>query len=181
VTINGIPLHPLIVHAAVVLVPLAALFAIAYAVLPSRRWQTRTPAAVLAVAAAVAVWLAGATGDSLKAKLHENTSLIQTHEHYAGLLQAAMWVLAALTVVAWWSLPHHNPLPDKDHRRGVTTLAKPLVVLLPVVAVVTLVLVVLTGDAGARAVWGHGGRNSAVPAVVTPALPGSAPTSTMAS
>jgi uncharacterized membrane protein len=166
-TINGIPLHPLVVHAAVVLVPLAALFAIAYAVLPSRRWQTRTPAAVLAVAAAVTVWLAGATGDSLKEKLHENTSLIETHEHYAGLLQASMGVLAALTVVAWWSLPHHNPLPDKDHRRGVTTLAKPLVVLLPTAAVVTLVLVVLTGDAGARAVWGHGGRNGAAAVVST--------------
>jgi hypothetical protein len=61
--------------------------------------------------------------------------------------------------VAWWSLPHHNPLPDKDHKEGVTTLAKPLVLLLPVAAVTVLVLVVLTGDAGARAVWGTGGRN----------------------
>jgi uncharacterized membrane protein len=170
VTINGIPPHPLIVHAAVVLVPLAALFATAYAVLPSRRWQTRTPAAVLSVAAAVAVWLAAATGDSLKSSLHEDTSLIQTHEHWAGLLQAAMWVLAALVVVAWWSLPHHNPLPDKDHKQGVTTLAKPLVVLLPVAAATVLVLVVLTGDAGARAVWGTGGRNSGS----TPALSSSA-------
>jgi uncharacterized membrane protein len=159
VTINGIPLHPLIVHAAVVLVPLAALFATAYAVLPTRRWQTRTPAVVLAVVAAISVWLAAATGDSLKSRLHEDTSLIQTHEHWAGLLQAATWVLAALVVVAWWSLPHHNPLPDKDHKEGVTTLAKPLVLLLPVAAVTVLVLVVLTGDAGARAVWGTGGRN----------------------
>jgi uncharacterized membrane protein len=159
VTINGIPLHPLIVHAAVVLVPLAALFATAYAVLPSRRWQTRTPAVVLAVVAAVSVWLAAATGDNLKGRLNENTSLIQTHEHWAGLLQAATWVLAALVVVAWWSLPHHNPLPDKDHKQGVTTLAKPLVLLLPVAAVTVLVLVVLTGDAGARAVWGTGGRD----------------------
>ena len=81
-TINGIPLHPLVVHAAVVLVPLAALLAIAYAVLPSRRWQTRTPAVVVALVA----------GDNLKARLHEDTTLIQTHEHWAGLLQTAMWV-----------------------------------------------------------------------------------------
>ena len=171
-TINGIPPHPLVVHAAVVLVPLAALFAIAYAVLPSRRWQTRTPAVVLAVVAAISVWLAAATGDNLKSRLHEDTSLIQTHEHWAGLLQAATWVLAALVLVAWWSLPHHNPLPDKDHKEGVTTLAKPLVVLLPVAAVTVLVLVVLTGDAGARAVWGTGGRNggsSASPASVASA------------
>ena len=154
VTLNGIPLHPLIVHAAVVLVPLAALFAVAYAVLPNRRWQTRHPAIVLSVVAAVSVWLAAATGDNLKQRLHENTAMIHTHETYAGYLQAATWVLAALTAIAWWSLPHHNPLPDKDHREGVTTLAKPLVVLLPLAAVAVLVLVVLTGDAGARAVWG---------------------------
>lgn len=165
-TINGIPLHPLVVHAAVVLVPLAALFAILYAVLPARRWQTRTPAAVLAVGAALAVQLASMTGDQLQEKLDENTSLIQTHEQWAGLLQAAMWVLAAMMVIGWWALPHENPLPDKDHREGVTVLAKPLVILLPVAAAAVLVLVVLTGDAGARAVWGSGGRNSSAPALV---------------
>jgi uncharacterized membrane protein len=164
VTINGIPLHPLIVHAAVVLVPLAALFAGGYALLPRRRWQTRTPAAVLAVGAALSVQLAAMTGDQLKETLHENTSMIQTHEQWAGYLQAAMWVLAALMVVGWWALPHENPLPDKDHREGVTVLAKPLVVLLPVAAVSVLVLVFLTGDAGARAVWGHQGSGSSTAA-----------------
>jgi uncharacterized membrane protein len=166
VTINGIPLHPLIVHAAVVLVPLAALFAILYAVLPARRWQTRTSAVVLAIGAALAVQLASMTGDQLKENLNENTALIHTHEQWAGLLQAAMWVLAALMVIGWWALPHENPLPDQDHREGVSVLAKPLVVLLPVAAVAVMVLVVLTGDAGARAVWGHGGRNGTAVASV---------------
>ncbi|MGZ4447750.1 MAG: DUF2231 domain-containing protein [Nocardioides sp.] len=153
-TIHGIPLHPLIVHAAVVLVPLGAAFAVAYAVLPKRRWQTRNPALVLTVVGALSVWLAAATGDSLKAKLHENTAIIHTHETYAGYLQVAMWVLAAFTAVAWWTMPHHNPLPDKDHREGVTTLARPLMVLLPLAAAAVMVLVVMTGDAGARSVWG---------------------------
>jgi hypothetical protein len=157
-TIHGVPAHPLVVHAAVVLVPLAALLASSYAVWPRRRWQTRTPATVLAVAAAASVQLATMTGDQLKSRLHEDTSLIHTHEHYAGLLQTAMWVLAGLVVVAWWALPHENPLPDKDHRKGVTVVAKPLVALLPLASAAVLVLVVLTGDAGARAVWGTGGR-----------------------
>jgi hypothetical protein len=167
-TVNGIPAHPLVVHAAVVLVPLAALLATAYAVWPRWRWQTRTPAAVLAVVAAASVQLAAMTGDQLKSSLHEDTSLIHTHEQYAGLLQAAMWVLAGLMVIAWWALPHENPLPDKDHREGVTVLARPLVALLPLASAAVLVLVVLTGDAGARAVWGTGGRDSGatgVPAV----------------
>jgi hypothetical protein len=71
-----------------------------------------------------------------------------------------MWVLAALMVIAWWALPHHNPLPDQDHRSGSRVLAWPLVVLVPICSVAVLVLVVMTGDAGARAVWGTGGRHS---------------------
>jgi uncharacterized membrane protein len=160
ITVHGVPAHPLVVHAAVVLVPLAALFTAAYAVWPRRRWQTRNPAVVLAVAAALSVQLATLTGGQLKDHLHEDTSLIHTHEQYAGYLQAAMWVLAGLMVVAWWALPHENPLPDKDHQSGVRLLAWPLTVVVPVAAVAVLVLVVMTGDAGARAVWGSGGRDS---------------------
>ena len=167
VTINGIPLHPLVVHAAVVLVPLAALFAAAYAALPRRRWQTRHPAVVLAVVAAVSVQLAAMTGDQLKESLHEDTSLIRAHEQWAGLLQVGCWILAGLMVIAWWALPHESPLPDRDHRPGVALLARPLVILLPVASVAVLVLVVLTGDAGARAVWGGRGGGSAQHATTT--------------
>jgi hypothetical protein len=41
-TFAGLPLHPLVVHAAVVLTPLAALLVVGSAVLP--RWLTRWPA-----------------------------------------------------------------------------------------------------------------------------------------
>ena len=160
ISVHGIPAHPLVVHAAVVLVPLAILFVAAYALWPRRRWQTRTPAIVLAIAAALSVQLATMTGDQLKNRLHEDTALIHTHERYAGYLQAAMWVLAALMAVAWWALPHENPLPDKEHRSGVRPLAWPLTILVPIVSLAVLVLVVLTGDAGARAVWGTSGRDS---------------------
>jgi len=170
-TINGIPAHPLIVHAAVVLVPLGALFAAAYGLWPSRRWQTRTPAVVLAVGAALSVQLAAMTGDQLKSRLHEDTALIHTHEQYAGYLQAAMWVLAGIMVIAWWALPHENPLPDKDHQSGIRALAWPLTVLLPLAALTVLVLVVMTGDAGARAVWGDAGRKSGTAAPLLRASP----------
>jgi uncharacterized membrane protein len=169
ISIHGIPAHPLVVHAAVVLVPLAAVFAAASAVWPARRWQTRTPAAVLAIVAAASVQLAAMTGDQLKVHLHEDSPLIQTHEHWAGLLQAASWVLAGLMLVAWWALPHENPLPDKDHQHGVRLLSWPLTVLLPVVSLVVLVLVVLTGDAGAKAVWGSGGTRSGATGSLRPA------------
>lgn len=155
-TIHGIPLHPLIVHAAVVLVPLACAGAVAYAVLTKHRWLTRTPTLLAAAAAAVSVQLAAMTGDELKDRLNEHTKIIATHEMWAGRLQAAAWVMLVIVAAAWWSLPHHNPLPEKGHHEGVTVLSKPLVVLLVIAAVAVLVLVVLTGDAGARAVWGPG-------------------------
>ncbi len=39
-------------------------------------------------------------------------------------------------------------------RRASAALEKPLMVLVPLAAVAVLVLVVITGDAGAKAVWG---------------------------
>lgn len=148
-TINGLPLHPLVIHAAVVFAPVAGLLAIAYMV-PRWRHHLRWPVLVVAVLAAVLVWFASATGDSLKhtadlrSAMAANPALaraIHHHEDLAGKLQASTWALAALAALVWWF--HHRP----GWIRNV------LLVLLPVCGVAALVLVVLTGDAGARAVW----------------------------
>jgi uncharacterized membrane protein len=152
VEINGIPMHPLVVHAAVVFVPLAALAVIAF-VVPKWRWAARWPALVVVALAAGSVQLAAMTGDSLKEKVGRS-ALIETHEMWAGRLQTATWVMAALTLVAFWSLPHVTRVSGgRDKPARVAVLERPLVVLLPVAAVAVVVLVVLTGDAGARAVW----------------------------
>ena len=150
------PIHPLVVHAAVVLVPLAALAVITMA-LPRWRWLARWPALLTAAGAAGSVQLAALSGDDLKRRVGDS-ALIRTHEMWAGRLQAATWVLFGVTVVAFWALPHVTRLVGSTNRAAplagrVAVLEKPLVVLLPVLAVVVLVLVVLTGDAGARAVW----------------------------
>jgi uncharacterized membrane protein len=151
-TLNGLPLHPLVVHAAVVFVPLAALAAIAFTV-PKWRWAARWPALATAALAAGSVQLAAMTGDSLQHQVGRSP-LIETHEMWAGRLQAATWVLAALTLVGFWSLPHVTGLvAGKDKAARVAILGRPLLVLLPLAAVAVVVLVVLTGDAGARAVW----------------------------
>ena len=49
--VGGLPLHPLIVHAAVGIVPLAALFALLTALVPGWRWFTRWGALVAALGA----------------------------------------------------------------------------------------------------------------------------------
>jgi hypothetical protein len=151
-SINGLPLHPLVVHAAVVFVPLAALAVLAF-VVPRWRWAARWPALVGAVLAAGSVQLAAMTGDSLQRQVGRS-ALIETHEMWAGRLQTATWVLAALTLVAFWSLPHVTRIADGcDKQARLAVLERPLALLLPLAAVAVIVLVVLTGDAGARAVW----------------------------
>jgi hypothetical protein len=151
--INGIPLHPLVVHAAVVFVPLSALAVILMSV-PKWRWLARWPAAVLTVGAALSVQVATLTGEDLEESRNLESALIEDHAEWGERLQIAMWVLAAVTVLALWALPHVTRLAGgQDRAARVAALEKPLVLLLPVLAVVVLVLVVLTGDAGARSVW----------------------------
>ena len=151
--INGVPLHPLVIHAVVVFVPLAALAAIAMSV-PKWRWLARWPALLLTLGATAAAYVAKLTGAQLKEDRGLESPLVKTHEQWGDRLVTAMVVFAAVVVVAFWVLPHVTRLSGgKDRVTKVAALEKPLMVLLPLTAVVALVLVVITGDAGARAVW----------------------------
>jgi hypothetical protein len=154
------------VHAAVGLVPLAALSAVALVALPRARWASRWVALVAALGATGAVVLARSTGEALlrdRAFLTASQSpvrdLVRTHQERAGLLLWATIALAAVVVVAFLALPAPSALASRryDHV-GVEQAWLPpvLMVLLVVVAVFALVAVVLTGDSGARAVWSNG-------------------------
>ncbi len=153
--VNGIPAHPLVVHAAVVFIPLAVLGALVYHVSWWREW-VRWPLLVVAVLAFVLVWAAYLTGDDFKESQSffsdEATPLglqIEVHEGYADLLR---WVTTAFAVVvvlvAGWL----------HARRDVVK--KVAVAAMGVLAVVTLVYVVLTGEAGAKAVYPPAGYDS---------------------
>ncbi len=142
--INGLPLHPLLVHAAVVFGPLAALAAMVYAVLPSWRDRLRWPMAGLAVVAGLAIVAAYLSGNNFLDSRPELGQLpaVQTHEDRAGI---ALWVTLAFSVIAVATAWLHE-------RPGVVRVVT--TVLLGLSAVATLAIVVLTGDAGSRAVWG---------------------------
>jgi hypothetical protein len=155
---NGLPLHPLVVHATVVLVPLAALGAVLYAV-PTWRWLLRWPNLLVNLAAAVLVQVSVMSGKSFETSLEKTRglqpSLVHNHETWALRLRIAMFVLALIVILAVWALGYVSRLAGgADREARVPGLEKPLMVLLPVAAVAVLVLVFLTGDAGARAVWG---------------------------
>jgi hypothetical protein len=152
--INGLPLHPLVVHATVVLVPLGALGAILY-VVPSWRSLLRWPTLLVNLAAAVLVQLATMSGEDLEHDRKLFSPQVHTHEEWADKLRLAVFALTVIFVVAFWALGYVTRLTGgSDRASRVPALETGMMVLLPVAGVAVLVLVFLTGEAGARAVWG---------------------------
>ncbi len=159
-TIFGIPVHPLIVHATVVLVPTAALAVALAALWPRfRAWAGWGPLAV-AVAALVLTPLSTSSGESLEHRVGES-ALVQKHAELGDML--IWWVLPLAVLAAvlfWW---HRR---DRDARSG-RAISVALAVLPVLVAVGTLVQVVLIGHSGAKSAWSDAG--AALPAVSVPA------------
>jgi len=142
--INGPPLHPLVVHAAVIFGPIGALTAILYAVVPRLHERLRWPMLALALLATGSIVVAYLSGnDFLDSRPELGASpQVQTHEQRAENL---LWATLVFGVVAIGAAILHP-------RQGGVRIAVSAVLMLSAAAV--LVLVILTGDAGARAVWG---------------------------
>ena len=142
--INGLPLHPLVVHAAVVFGPLAALTALAYVVLPAWRDRLRWPMVVLALMGTGAITAAYFTGmnffNSRPPELQQ-LEILQTHRTRAIRL---FWVTLGFGILAVLAAWLHT-------RTGVVRVV--LNVLLGLAALAVLALAVLAGDSGSRAVW----------------------------
>ena len=156
--INGVPLHPLVIHAAVVFTPLAALSLIAFVALKARRGSLRLPTLALAVVAGGSILAAYLTGKNFLATrptLAANP-LVHDHQHRA---QQLLWVGLAFAVVAVIAVLM-APVPARVGTDGSGSevrqpaVANVFAVLAVLLAVATLVLVVMVGDLGARAVWG---------------------------
>lgn len=154
--IAGLPLHPLVVHAAVVLIPLSAVLAIAFAVLPGWRWLTRWPTALASVACVAIAYTATTSGRSLLNARPELRPLVATHMARGNLLAQMTVALAVVVLVAAYLLPGRSALASgKGTRESRTVVAdKVLPVLVVLVALAVVAQVVLTGDSGARALWG---------------------------
>jgi uncharacterized membrane protein len=145
--INGLPLHPLVVHAAVVFGPLAAVGAIVYAVVPTWRDRLRWPMLVLVLVATAAIWTAYFTGVNFRGskEFFNEGPLVDKIDKHQSLARTLRWVTTAFAIVAIVAAWLHA-------RVGAIRVV--LSAALSVAAVATLVYTVLTGDAGAQAVWG---------------------------
>ncbi|MFE6995454.1 DUF2231 domain-containing protein [Microbacterium sp. NPDC057659] len=150
--IAGLPLHPLLVHAVVVLTPLTALAVALAAVWPAARRRLGWAPPVAAVIVAGLVPVTVLAGQNLAATVGYTPAILQ---HEALGLMLIPWTIAllvaALAVAVWDRM---QPRLRREH----PTAARLLGMLVPAAAVIaatgTIVVTVLTGEAGARVVWG---------------------------
>src|SRR3954453_11664753 len=99
-TISGLPVHILVGHAVVVLVPLMAVVTMAVAV--RRRWRSAAPWVVLADAVVVGLsYGAKESGEALQARLSQFTpNVAEDHgKHGDGLWYFALALLVAAVLV----------------------------------------------------------------------------------
>jgi hypothetical protein len=145
-TVLGLPVHALVVHAVVVLVPLSAAGVVAIAVVP--RWRERFGTLVLlgSTAALITVPVATQSGEKLEERIGAGGVVarqIEDHKEIGELVlwpTLAMWVLAIALVVL--------------SRRGAARSAVTAVaVVAAIAAVVAAGVVVRAGHLGSTAVW----------------------------
>ena len=144
-TINGLPAHPLLVHLVVILLPLTSLAAILVSVWPAAQRKLTVLVPLGAVIGASAVPITVRDGNELADKLG-NPPFLNDHREFGEKVLPFAIALAVTTLAQWLYLrrPDAAGLP-----RIVLTL------LVTAAAVGTGVMVVLTGDSGAQAVWGN--------------------------
>ena len=155
--IGNLPLHPLVVHAAVVGIPLAALLAFLFAFPKTRQWA-RWPLGIVVVGATAVTYVARESGLALEAASGDQAGKPGWRFDLEALLACQPVVL------------HHDrlfrcrpaqcvPVSRRASVEGEGGTEQPAIVrivlpiLLLAVAVVALVWVVRVGDLGAHAVW----------------------------
>jgi len=169
---SGLPAHPLFLHVPVILIPVAALAALALAARPS--WWTRHGVWVtsVAVVALGSLNLTMAAGKALKQDLgipiagfggaSGPGSLIARHEHAADLLRIFTILFTAVVIVslALWREDHGAPITGIGFIDGLVVRLRSVPAVLVLARVAAAVLAVLclyfvfhTGDLGAKAAW----------------------------
>ena len=155
--INGLPIHPLVVHAVVVLLPLACLGTLAIALRPA--WRATYGVLVVGCAAVATVLIPVATSSGEALESHVGSA----GEH-AELGEQLIWFaipLLALSCALVWMERRQRPTATSEPGstrsnaagRKPSTATRAVAGLALVAAVATSVQVYRVGDSGARAAW----------------------------
>jgi uncharacterized membrane protein len=143
-TINGLPIHPLVVHAVVVLLPLSILGVLALVVRPAWRARYGVLVAACAAVATLLIPVATSSGESFERRVG-NPGM------HAELGDQLLWFAIPLLVVAVAIVVVDRGIPDKAVRRPVAGLVSVVAVMAAIAAGVQVYRV---GDSGAKAAWG---------------------------
>jgi cytochrome b involved in lipid metabolism len=156
-TIGGLPLHPLTVHAASVLIPLSAIALVLLVFVPKWR-KAYLPLTVGALAVSVGLaFAAKQSGEALAARVGTPAD----HQELGDLLFPASIGLFALGLAFYFFTKTKNPKWTLQLAGGLSTAAVAGVV----------VLSVLVGHSGAEATWGNRIAATAADELVAPTDP----------
>src|SRR6476661_5890787 len=153
-SIFGLPAHPLIVHAVVVLVPLAALLLGASAVSPRFRHWARYASPATALLGLLMVPLATSSGENLERNV-QGSALLREHTELGDTLLPFMIGVTVLALALAW-LERRGTRGEGSASAARSTspaLVRVVAVLAVVAAVGTLVQVGRIGHSGAKSVW----------------------------
>jgi hypothetical protein len=157
----GVPMHPLLVHVPVVFVPLLALLAAAYAIVPFVRPHTRLVLALLALVTPIAVLLARLSGEALFDRGLERGDItpdfVPRIEDHQSLGNWTLYSTIALGILALALVYFVAPRVAATAAAGSASNSRVLSIVLSglsiVAAGVSLYFVIRTGDSGAKNVW----------------------------
>lgn len=153
--INGLPVHPLVVHAVVVLLPLAALGVVALAVRPSWRGRFGLLVVLIAALATAAVPLATDSGESLERRVGDPGRHAELGDQ---LIWFALPLLVAALALFW--LHRRSVAGTTGDSTGIRrtsgqgAVGVVVAVLAVAIAAANVVQIYRIGDSGAKAVWG---------------------------
>ena len=135
--LGDLPLHPLVVHFAVILFPISLLFLIAVVMVARLRSKHLLKAIVAVALTTPFVFLAQQSGEALSEVLYEP----EPHAEYGEMLMPLALATLLVSLVFWWSL------------RGPKIFSQLLAVALISLAFAGIAMTVVVGHSGAAATW----------------------------
>lgn len=165
-TISGLPVHALVVHAVVVLLPLLSLVTFFFVARP--RWRRELPWAILGNAVALAAsYVAKESGERLQARLSSVSTqpVAEAHEKLATVLPYYALAQLVASVIAYLLIRQASGRSQRAEVAQPSTAKLSIAITLVLVAgIAATVWTYRVGDSGARAVWEGTIANTKAPA-----------------
>jgi hypothetical protein len=143
-SVAGLPLHPLVIHASIVLIPLVAIGALVMSYLPSFSRRYGKLILVIALFAQVSLFLAKVTGEAFEEILDKDMG------NHAELGEIAPFITLPMVTLIYlrWRLDRSGATVGSVWVRRLTSLA------LILASLASIAVIVLVGHSGAQSVWG---------------------------